>query len=292
MTTIEPAELRGIDVSCAAWTLSEGSAFDDEADRLATAELCRNGVMPGFCNLSGSLDTFIRYSGNLREDLIAARSASSARMRALTAVLGWSQCGDPSASLRATCAQLASRDASCYIAETSGVFFRALHDCTGGVLTSSEYHGSEYRPGETVRGTRHEDLQALSFPDASFDVVITSDVMEHVPHAPTAEREIVRVLRPRGWYLFTIPFYFTLEHDRVRSELRRDGAIVHAEVPEYHGGPVRGGDAALVYRDFSENDLRERFTALNCSFRIMRVWSAQLGILGTDMVVMAVQRLA
>ncbi len=279
-----------IEVWSESWSLGRDSAFDHEADGRARADLLRNGGAAGICNVWGQPEMFIRFSGNLREDVIGARSGSSARMRSLAAALSWSQFGDPRASLRATCAQLSERSATCFIAETSGAFARTLrtYDPTA---VASEYFGPEYRPGEIVNGTRHEDLQRLSFADASLDVVITSDVMEHVPDAPAAEREIVRVLRPKGWYLFTIPFYFTLEHDRIRAELRPDGTIVHSEPPEYHGDPVRGAATALVYRDFSETDLRRRFTELGCSFDILRLWSPRLGILGATMVVMAVQRL-
>ena len=277
---------------CESWSLGRDSAFDLEADRRACAALKRNGAVAGLCNVSGQPETFIRFGPGIREDLIGARSGSSGRMRSLAAALSWSQFGgDARASLPATCAQLSERGAACYIAETSGAFYRALRDYTGASLIASEYYGPAHRSGEIVNGTRHEDLQRLSFDDASLDVVITSDVMEHVPDAPAAEREIVRVLRPLGWYLFTIPFYFTLEHDRIRAEVAPDGAVVHREAPEYHGDPVRGGEVALVYRDFSESDLRRRFTELGCSFDILRLWSPRLGILGADMVVMAVQRL-
>ena len=272
-----PESRPDFEVWCESWSLDRDSDFDYEADHRACAELLRSGaVVGGFCNVSGQAQTLIRFSDNLREDVIGARSGSSARMRALAAALSWSQFGDARAPLRATCAQLAERSAACFIAETSGAFAKALrtYDPTA---VASEYFGPEYRSGQVVNGTRHEDLQRLSFEDASLDVVITSDVMEHVPDAPAAEREIVRVLRPMGWYLFTVPFYFTLQEDRIRAELRPDRTIVHLEQPEYHGDPVRGAETALVYRDFSEADLRRRFTELGCSFDILRLWSSRSG---------------
>ena len=45
---------------------------------------------------------------------------------------------------------------------------------------------------------RVEDAMALSFADASFDVVISSQVYEHVPDAQRMMDEIHRVLRPGG----------------------------------------------------------------------------------------------
>lgn len=57
-------------------------------------------------------------------------------------------------------------------------------------LSYSEY-GSE----------RSEDLARLSYSDSSFDLVITSDSLEHVPDVRVALREIHRVLRPGGLHV-------------------------------------------------------------------------------------------
>ncbi len=45
----------------------------------------------------------------------------------------------------------------------------------------------------------------LSYPDASFDLVLTSETLEHVPDLATAIGEIRRVLVPGGRHVFTIP---------------------------------------------------------------------------------------
>ena len=51
------------------------------------------------------------------------------------------------------------------------------------------------------------DGQALPFKDASFDVVLSHAVIEHVADAPRYLRECRRVLRPGGWmYLSTAPY--------------------------------------------------------------------------------------
>jgi SAM-dependent methyltransferase len=54
-------------------------------------------------------------------------------------------------------------------------------------------------------GERGEDLQALSYADQSFDVVLTSDTLEHVPDWREALSESLRVLRPGGRHIFTVP---------------------------------------------------------------------------------------
>jgi ubiquinone/menaquinone biosynthesis C-methylase UbiE len=51
------------------------------------------------------------------------------------------------------------------------------------------------------------DGQALPFSDASFDIVLSHAVIEHVANAPRYLKECARVLKPGGWmYLSTAPY--------------------------------------------------------------------------------------
>jgi SAM-dependent methyltransferase len=49
------------------------------------------------------------------------------------------------------------------------------------------------------------DAEALPFASSTFDVVVGSDVLEHLPDLDRHLREIVRVLQPRGQYLIKTP---------------------------------------------------------------------------------------
>jgi SAM-dependent methyltransferase len=49
------------------------------------------------------------------------------------------------------------------------------------------------------------DLNRLPFPDSSFDVVMSSWVLEHLQQPEVVFREIARVLRPGGHFLFITP---------------------------------------------------------------------------------------
>ncbi len=54
-------------------------------------------------------------------------------------------------------------------------------------------------------GVLRGDATRLPFPDASFDVVITSEVLEHIQDDVRAIAEMVRVLRPGGRFAATVP---------------------------------------------------------------------------------------
>jgi SAM-dependent methyltransferase len=49
----------------------------------------------------------------------------------------------------------------------------------------------------------------LPFPDASFDVVMSFDVLEHIPDTDAHLREVTRLLRPGGSYLLQTPNKWT-----------------------------------------------------------------------------------
>jgi SAM-dependent methyltransferase len=51
----------------------------------------------------------------------------------------------------------------------------------------------------------HTDITRMPFPDASFDAIICSHVLEHIPEEQAALRELRRVLRPDGWALVVVP---------------------------------------------------------------------------------------
>ena len=53
------------------------------------------------------------------------------------------------------------------------------------------------------------DINALPFGDAVFDCVICSEVLEHIPEHEKALSELVRVLKPQGHLVVSVPRYFS-----------------------------------------------------------------------------------
>jgi ubiquinone/menaquinone biosynthesis C-methylase UbiE len=52
------------------------------------------------------------------------------------------------------------------------------------------------------------DIRKLPFAAASFDCVICSEVLEHIPEHHAALKELVRVLKPQGVIVISVPRYY------------------------------------------------------------------------------------
>lgn len=106
---------------------------------------------------------------------------------------------------------------------------------------------SEY--GSADPSVPHEDIQALSLSDGSFDIVITSETLEHVPDPIRALGEIRRVLKPGGAHVFTIPVIPDGRATVTRAVLV-NGELVHCYEPSYHGPPGPRHPDRLVFHEF------------------------------------------
>lgn len=131
----------------------------------------------------------------------------------------------------------------------------------------SEYH-PEVAPGTTWQGVRCEDVQALTWPDAGFDLVTHTEVFEHVPDDARGFAELRRVLRPGGRMLFTVPLS-DAEHTVERARLV-GGKIEHLLPPEYHVDPFKGDAPVLVFRDYGRDIVQRLQQAGFDEVRIMR----------------------
>jgi SAM-dependent methyltransferase len=100
-----------------------------------------------------------------------------------------------------------------YLRERSDFFrgrHRILHTAPEPCLESRfrAIHGRRYvsvdafNPSADVQA----DITRLPFPDAHFDVILSSHVLEHVADDGAAMGELARVLKPSGWALILVPY--------------------------------------------------------------------------------------
>jgi len=126
------------------------------------------------------------------------------------------------------------------------------------ILAQPNYVTSEYfedaQPGQIVDGVMNQNLEKLSFEDGSFDVVMTSEVLEHVADLDRALDEIRRVLKVGGYHIFTVPSDPALDKTVERARYA-DGKLIHMKAPVLHGDTIRNA-GVLAFRDFGSDTTR------------------------------------
>jgi SAM-dependent methyltransferase len=194
----------------------------------------------GYCPVCARRSTFVAEHDWLRDAYLCVRCQTVPRQRALVAVLD----------------MLRPRWPKLVLHESSPTLIYFGDRCR-------RYSYSQYlpgvEPGTYSNGVRCEDVHHLSFPDATFDLFITQDVLEHVFHPDRALAEIMRCVKPGGLHVFTTPKHKSLLRSERRAELR-GGEIVHLRDPVYHGNPV-GDGRTLVTWDYGADfeDLAQRW---------------------------------
>ena len=89
----------------------------------------------------------------------------------------------------------------------------------------------------------HQDIQCMTFDDASFDAVICLEVLEHVRDPFQAVKEIKRVMRGGGLLLLTVPFL-------AQYHGKSGASHSHEEYPDYWRFTHQG--LQLLFDNFQE----------------------------------------
>jgi len=204
----------------------------------------RRRPLSGMCAVCGRRSLFVNCAEIRRESYKCVFCGAISRNRHVAKVVARLLAGPAAASLAAAVARFP--DKSVFEAQASGPVHRQLRRLPGYVC--SEYFADIEPGGHTAGGIRCEDVQGLTFADATFDIVIAQDVMEHVRAPESGWREIHRVLRPGGSFVFTIPYY------QDRATRRRVDTSSGRDIPllplEYHSDGIRDG---LVYTEFGSD---------------------------------------
>lgn len=147
-------------------------------------------------------------------------------------------------------------DLTIYEMSSRGAWYHFLAK-KAGRLVFSEYY-DHVTPGQYNGNVQCQNVENLTYADASFDLCTSTEVFEHVPDDRKGFREVLRVLRPGGRLIFTVPLSgmpVTIERAAVV-----DGEVRHLEPPEYHGDSIRGHGKVLCFRNYG-HDIVERLSS-------------------------------
>ena len=252
-------------------------------------------ALPGRCNVCGRRSQFLYTDPALyREELVCVHCLTTSRYRSMAR--GLLDAFDRLAGVQAP--SLADLPRGARLRRLTVYDTQVAFDTGGSAYPAPvllercrwiDLEVSTWKPGRP-RGERlaphvtNQTLERLTFADASFDIVLTSDVMEHVRLEGPAHREIRRVLKPGGIYLFTVP------HWRDRSTLERVKIVDPADpsrdvdvLPrEYHGDANSEDGRALAYRSFGI-DLDGKLGRLGFEVSYTKRDIPELGILNTEL---------
>lgn len=114
----------------------------------------------------------------------------------------------------------------------------------GALFTAMRDAGEAGTEPGSLAATANGDALALPFRDDTFDRIIASEVLEHVPDDEQALREAFRVLKPGGTIAATVPSWLPEQ-------------VCWALSDEYHAPFVQGGHVRI----YTESKLRSRMRA-------------------------------
>lgn len=170
-----------------------------------------------------------------------------------------------------------------YVTEQWSPLYRHLRKCFP-YVQGSEYLGDAVPIGQNnSAGIRNEDLTSLSFPDQSFDAILSFEVLEHIPDYYRAFAECARTLKSAGRMLFSVPFDAGAAHNRIRARVCADGQIEHLLPPEYHGDPI-GSKGCLCFQHFGWEMLQQMSEAGFSSVSALCYYSREYGYLGGEQI--------
>lgn len=97
---------------------------------------------------------------------------------------------------------------------------------------------------DSPKAMDHADIMALPYERDSFDAIVCSHVLEHVEDDRRAIREMLRVLRPKGWALIMVPVDLsataTLEDRNVVTPEARKAAYRQEDHVRLYGTDLPG----------------------------------------------------
>jgi SAM-dependent methyltransferase len=251
----------GISVALVGWGVRQWSSTIMTAMQQTVEVVYRRS---GYCPICEAVTEFRATTRWYRESLRCSGCGSVPRERALALVLSRSFPNWRNLTIHES--SPANR----------GISPKMKRECAGYVAT-------QFFPGEAlgavIRGFRNENLEAVTFADGQFDLVVTLDVMEHVNRPEAVMREVARTLKSGGAYLFTVPTYKGKVGTERRAVYKEDGSVEHFVEPEYHGNPVSdAGSLVTFHYGYDLPELLAQWSGMDVE--VLRFHDHQHGVIG------------
>lgn len=200
------------------------------------------------CTICGFFGALKRDRTSIRESYPCQKCGATLRYREQAALILKTFAEMGATTLQELAWNPAFRRLKIYEPGISGPF-RPILEKLPGYVQSYFWEGVEL--GTPFRGVQCQDLMNLTFPDGSFDLILSSDILEHVRRPMRAFEEIQRTLRPDGLHIFSLPVPYPLPRETVYRVDTSGEEDIHLCLPHYHGAPVVG--RSLVYTDFGSD---------------------------------------
>ncbi len=197
------------------------------------------------CPVCGNLGTFKRFNQRTRETFPCERCRAILRYQAQAYALVQVYGRGSAASLVALASRDWFRELDVYEPGVMGPYREILRDHPNYV---NSFYWDDVPPGEMKDGIQCQDLHKTTFPDNAFDLIITSDIFEHIRKPFAAFREIRRILKRGGYHIFSIPLTINMPKKTVSRVDTENSEDVNILPPVYHGNGI--GGQSLVYTDF------------------------------------------
>lgn len=192
----------------------------------------------------------------LRETLRCTECGSTMRQRAFGEIL-LREISRRGVKTAITVHDLSSADLGLEVLDTDSFSPLSARLCQLPGYIRSKFLPSKPFGIELEPGIFNINLERIDFPSDRFDLILTSDVMEHVRDDDAAHREIWRCLKPGGAYIFTVPFIREMVSTRKLVDTSTDRNI-YLCYPHLHGDPLSRG--VLAYRIYGQQIISELMT--------------------------------
>jgi SAM-dependent methyltransferase/predicted O-methyltransferase YrrM len=245
----------------------------------------------GLCNVCGSDARFLYDRGSeFREAMFCSvcgttsRNRSIARgiLRALQEMTGIEAQSIAGLSKTSYAGKITVHDTqpSVYYQNCTYPIPDLLTQCAWIDVRTSRFDPTQKPGARLAVNVTNQNPEALTLAENSIDLFITSDLLNRVRLHAEAHREIRRVLRPGGYYIFTVP-HMRDGHDSLHSIVIVDPADPSRDFHHTRGGGA-GAGGSPIYRRYG-TELDEELRNLGFEVEYSAEDLPKLGIINTEL---------